>query len=65
MDRANIDLSSTNLIYRRATEKSTIDINIHSDGVDISPLAAFNPEIQKIEGNLKIDVSAFGTGEKP
>ncbi|MEE8044139.1 MAG: translocation/assembly module TamB domain-containing protein, partial [Thermodesulfobacteriota bacterium] len=36
-----------------------------SDGIDISPLAAFNPELQKIDGKLKIDVSAFGIGESP
>lgn len=61
--QANIDLSSPDL--EESYRKSTIDIKIYSDGVDISPLAAFNPEIQKIEGKLKIDVSAFGTGENP
>lgn len=61
--KANIDLGSPNL--QESYRKSTIDISVQSDGVDISPLAAFNPELQKIEGKLKIDVSAFGTGENP
>ena len=61
--KANIDLGSANL--QESYNKGTIDINIQSDGVDISPLAAFNPELEKIEGKLKIDVSAFGTGENP
>ncbi|GJM15676.1 MAG: hypothetical protein DHS20C13_10030 [Thermodesulfobacteriota bacterium] len=61
--KANIDLSSSNL--QESYKKGTIDINIRSNGVDISPLAAFNPELQKIDGKLKIDVSAFGTGENP
>jgi autotransporter translocation and assembly factor TamB len=46
-------------------KKATIDLSVQSEGVDISPLAAFNPEIQKIDGKLKIDISAFGTGENP
>ena len=61
--KANIDLSSPNL--QESYKKATIDISVQSDGVDISPLAAFNPELQKIDGKLKIDVSAFGTGENP
>jgi len=40
-------------------------VSVLSDGIDISPLAAFNPELQKIDGKLKIDVSAFGIGESP
>jgi len=61
--KANIDLTSPNLgdSYKQAT----IDVSVRSDGVDISPLAAFNPELQRIDGKLKIDVSAFGTGENP
>jgi len=61
--KANMDLSSPNL--QESYQKATIDISARSDGVDISPLAAFNPEIEKIDGNLKIDISAFGTGENP
>ncbi len=61
--KANIDLGSSNL--QESYNKGTIDINIYSEGVDISPLAAFNPELEKIDGKLKIDVSAFGTGENP
>lgn len=61
--KANMDLSSSDL--GESYRKSTIDISIQSDGVDISPLAAFNPELQRIEGKLKIDLSAFGTGENP
>ncbi len=60
---ANIDLSSPNL--QESYKKATIDLSVQSNGVDISPLAAFNPEIQKIDGKLKIDISAFGTGENP
>jgi autotransporter translocation and assembly factor TamB len=60
---ANIDLSSPNL--QESYKKATIDLSVQSEGVDISPLAAFNPEIQKIDGKLKIDISAFGTGENP
>ncbi len=61
--QANIDLSSPDL--NEAYKKATIDLSVKSDGVDISPLAAFNSEIEEIDGTLKIDVSAFGTGEKP
>ena len=61
--KANIDLSSPNLA--ESYKKATIDLSVRSDGVDISPIAAFNPELQRIAGNLKIDVSAFGTGENP
>ncbi len=61
--KANIDLSSPDL--GESYRKSTIDVSVHSDGVDISPIAAFNPELQKIDGKLKIDMSAFGTGENP
>ena len=61
--RSNIDLSSANL--KDSYKQSTIDVSVLSDGIDISPLAAFNPELQKIDGKLKIDVSAFGIGESP
>ncbi len=61
--KANIDLSSPDLMD--AYKQATIDLSVRSDGIDISPLAAFNPELEKIDGKLKIDVSAFGTGEKP
>jgi len=61
--KANMDLAAADLL--ESYRKSTIDISIYSDGVDISPVAAFNPEIEDISGNLKIDVSAFGTGENP
>ena len=61
--KANVDLSAPDL--GESYRKSTIDVSIHSDGVDISPIAAFNPELEKIDGKLKIDVSAFGTGENP
>jgi autotransporter translocation and assembly factor TamB len=61
--KANIDLSSPDLLD--SYKKGTIDMSIQSDGVDISPLAAFNPELEKIDGKLKIDVSAFGTGDNP
>ena len=61
--KANMDLSSPNLL--ESYQKATIDISVRSNGLDISPLAAFNPEIEKIDGKLKIDMSAFGTGENP
>jgi len=61
--KANIDLSSPDL--NDAYKQATIDVSVRSDGVDISPLAAFNPELEKIDGKLKIDVSAFGTGDNP
>ena len=61
--KSNIDLSSANL--KDSYKQATIDVSVLSDGIDISPLAAFNPELQKIDGKLKIDVSAFGIGESP
>lgn len=61
--KANMDLSSPNL--EQSYQQATVDISVRSNGVDISPLAAFNPEIEKIAGKLKIDVSAFGTGANP
>jgi len=44
--KSNIDLSSANL--KDSYKQSTIDVSVLSDGIDISPLAAFNPELQKI-----------------
>ncbi|MEM7009272.1 MAG: hypothetical protein AAF462_09090, partial [Thermodesulfobacteriota bacterium] len=61
--KANVDLTAPDL--GESYRKSTIDLSIQSDGVDMSPIAAFNPQLEEIQGKLKIDLSAFGTGENP
>lgn len=38
---------------------------IKSKGVDISPVSAFNEEIQQLDGKLMVDMVAEGTGEDP
>ncbi|HVY56170.1 MAG TPA: translocation/assembly module TamB domain-containing protein, partial [Thermodesulfobacteriota bacterium] len=45
----------------RATYKATIK----SNGINISPLTAFNDEIQELDGKLAVDMVAEGTGNDP
>lgn len=56
LDMENVDES---------IKKTTYSARITSNGVDISPLIAFNEEIQSIEGKLLMDITAAGTGEAP
>ena len=55
-DPENIDKSIREAEYRAV---------IKSKGVDISPLAIFNEEIQEINGKLLVDIVAEGTGVDP
>ncbi len=44
----------------KGLENATFTLSANSPGVDISPLAAFNSELLKIDGNLHLDIDASG-----
>ncbi len=49
----------------RSIKEASYKARIKSKGIDISPLIAFNEEIQEIDGKLLIDMVAEGTGQDP
>lgn len=56
-----LDLENMDRSFKQSSYKATIK----SGGIDISPLIAFNAEIQDIDGKLLIDMVAEGTGQDP
>lgn len=60
---AKIDFDPENMdrSIRQAVYKATIK----SSGIDISPITAFNDEIQELDGKLLIDMVAEGAGKDP
>jgi hypothetical protein len=56
LDPEHMERSIAGAVYRAA---------IKSKGLDISPVAAFNEEIQELDGKLLVDMVAEGTGGEP
>lgn len=60
---ANVDLNLRKLGDN--IKNATFNIAIRSDGFELSPIAALNKEIKKIEGKLTADLRASGNVKNP
>jgi translocation-and-assembly-module (TAM) inner membrane subunit TamB-like protein len=49
----------------RSIGQAVYKATIKSKGINISPLTAFNDEIQELDGKLAVDLAAEGTGNDP
>lgn len=49
----------------RSVSRAVYKATIKSKGINISPMTAFNEEIQELDGKLAVDVVAEGTGADP
>ena len=61
--QAKVDLTQED--FEKSFQNTTFSANVKSDGIDLSPLIAFNEELQTIDGKLRIDVTASGSGRDP
>ena len=61
--QAKVDL--TNKDFEKSFRNTTFNADIKSDGIDLSPLVAFNEELQTIDGKLMVDLKASGSGADP
>lgn len=61
--QAKVDLTQKD--FKKSFQNTTFNANIKSDGIDLSPLIAFNEELKTIEGKLIIDLTASGSGKAP
>jgi len=61
--QAKVDLTQKD--FEKSFQNTTFNADIKSDGIDLSPLIAFNEELQTIDGELIVDLSASGSGMDP
>ncbi len=61
--QAKVDLTQKD--FEKSFQNTTFNANIKSDGIDLSPLIAFNEELKTIDGKLIIDLTASGSGMDP
>jgi autotransporter translocation and assembly factor TamB len=61
--QAKVDLTQED--FEKSFQNTTFNANIKSDGIDLSPLIAFNEELTTIDGKLIIDLTASGSGMDP
>lgn len=61
--KAKVDLTQKD--FEKSFQNTTFNANIKSDGIDLSPLIAFNEELKTIDGRLIVDLSASGSGMDP
>ena len=60
---AKVDITQKD--FEKSFQNTTFNARIKSEGIDLSPLIAFNEELQTIDGKLLIDVTASGSGKDP